>query len=1195
MPKGIQAHPAERLDLDDFTAATRTFTSDAVAQAVEHVVLDHQSRIRRGFRIELPSQTTYPGRIVVHGGDAYEVDGTKLHNEDQLNVSRTITLEGASTTFYVEIQFTEGDGDVDARGFWDPTVDQGSDVSGDALPDGQEFSDNVATTKVPDWKIVTPISTSAFARDSDPSSTKIPLIRLTTDGSNRINSTGTPGLTTEKPATTILEVVSTTVLRVQDAQMFPGSSDVIVGDGATGEENAVISTSVPSTNLITLTAPLSNSHAPGEILRGRLATSLDLITEVDYGRYRRPNATNAIDWKDKLFQGDEVHGDILSEGHDTTPDDQSSDINLQALKDHVDFLSAQFQEMKWGHRNPYVDDDDASRAPPGVVNDIPTTPRYFHKSGGIQGARTATVTVGDGTNSWGDFIGADETGIQAALDSLPAAGGTVVIRDGTYTLANDVTITGSVKIIGNRGTIISTAGGAFDVQTSAAGRVRLHQLAFIRSSSDTGVEVTTTTPAFLEMRDCFFQDTSFDVAVDLPDETFISQCTFKSVAALSARALVRTTAAGADIHGVWDKCLFQANQQTTLAATCVDASGSTLGLVDVVFRDCEFESVAASNAAAVDCGSAPSNVNFTRCKFTATLLLTAGHIWFDSGDNLSVIDCINNDIVTRVVDANLSTEIIVDGVLQLSGSGSPWPIMRAVDCSNVTARNCRIQMSATVSTTQNAFRFESQSSPVRGIIVSENTIEGLTNYCTGIIFDCSAGTEDFFDVQIIDNNFMNMEVGIFFRAGVGARQYYGVNVEGNIFNDRNVSATVASYQKICITAGANAQLYHASFVNNKFININPGNTNTVGGRTRAALDIQSATNEDITIAGNHVVNVGNSSFALANTAAFRVAAMTRGTIVDNIIDGVDGNHGNGMILSESTNAAVNLTIKGNVLRNINTTSAGTKVWGITAANMTSCTFVGNVFEQLSMAGTAASPFGCIGHDNASGVFDEITVVGNSASLGDADVSFVAAVSAANVRRVSVTNNIVDGTGSTGVYLSVTTGGALTEISVSGNSIYNVAGGVYMANGGTTGSRWTITGNSIYFTTGTGIYVSGGDHISIAGNLAYTTGTTKPVWSDGCTEISIIGNVLRNQGTAAAHYMIDMSSTSDNYIITNNILDDNNNNTPIPIYDGNATAVGIIVNNVIDSTLNASTASAAVVSSTTVYNSISGTGLYGINM
>jgi len=1160
MTKQLQAHAAQRIDKDDYLHGAAEFPQQLVNLRQERLIQDNQARIARGFRVELADQTIYPGRVIVHAGLALDTDGQELLNEDQFDVSRTITLEGVSTTFYLEIEFTDADSDSDARAFWDPTVDQGNDPSGDPKPDGQEFGNTVATRRTSDWKIVTPVATSGFERDTNPNSTKVPLMQLTTDVANAITSG-----TAADPATVVLEIVQTTpgIIRVQDPTFF-GTGDVDLGVGLATSETLTIASVDYDAGLVTMTGNIINVHNPGEIVARNDAGAPQLFVEQNTPRYQRTGSE--YDQRDFLFRGDEVHGEILMSDHAGGSPVPRSNVNLQTLKDHIDFLAAKLQEMQWGVPDPTVSLTSATRTPPGLSTAFPTTPRHYDAAGGIQGARAIDVTVGDGVSSWGDFTGATQTSIQAAIDSLPSGGGRVVIKGGNYSLTGNVTVTtDNVHIVGLPTTVIRCNGGGFVFQVT--GRMAIEGLSFTYLSTTVGVDINTSAPSRVEIKNCDFIDTTLDIDVALPDDTFVQECEFSTVT--RNQTLVQTTAAGGVIKGTWEKCTFTNVTGTALAGSCIDTSGATTGLVDASFVDCLFNSTLA-NTATIDCGSLSSVVKFTRCKFSAAAALTSGHIWFDNGENLSVVNCVHADALSRLVDANGSVRIAVDGAVQPSGLGTLYNVVRCVDCADVSIRNCKIYAGGATALTESPFRFETQAiTLMAGISLINNTVEAGNNNCTGVIFDCSAGTGDMKDIQIVDNNFKNTEVGVYFAATVGARQYYGIHVEGNNFNDRDASVTQASYQKLGIIAGANAQLYHASFIGNKFINMNPGNSTTVGGRTRAAIDLQSSTNEDITISNNHVVNVGDSANPNANVAAFRCAALDRALIVDNIIDSVDGEDANGIILSEGTNVATEIVCKGNTLKDIVTGAAGAEVWGITAYGMQKSTFAGNVFRDLSMGGAKVNEFGCIGHHNNAGVFSDIAVVGNTATGSDADVNFVSAYNVGGVERVSVSGNTVTGSFDRGVELRCWTGTALAQVSVANNSFNGTTYGVSIANNGTGGSQFSITGNAINHGSGAGIRVSDCSLFSITGNTIYTTtAATDNITLLDAYRFVIASNITRVAGTGT--YNITMGGTDNGiYLIHSNVCDQNGAASTVNINnDATGASGGIIANNLVDRNLGA---------------------------
>ena len=114
MPKKLKVHPNQRVDIPDFVRAATEYTEETAGFNVERSRLDRLSRVLEGFRIEIADQTANPGQITVYNGTAFDRDGKTLNNEDQVNTAKSITLAGASTTFYVEVEFTESESDVDS-------------------------------------------------------------------------------------------------------------------------------------------------------------------------------------------------------------------------------------------------------------------------------------------------------------------------------------------------------------------------------------------------------------------------------------------------------------------------------------------------------------------------------------------------------------------------------------------------------------------------------------------------------------------------------------------------------------------------------------------------------------------------------------------------------------------------------------------------------------------------------------------------------------------------------------------------------------------------------------------------------------------------------------------------------------------------------------------------------------------------
>lgn len=440
MPDQLKVHPGERVDLVDYVHGANTYTQESQKFLMEREVLDRRSRILDGFRIKIEDQVANPGMITVYNGNALDRDGQLINNETLVNDSRSITLLGANLNFYVEIEFIINASTVDARFLWDPTT---PNVAPE--PDGSEFGLNVATRLTPDWRIVNPVSTTSFQQTSNANSVRVPVGVFRTDGANQIVVGSNPGLVLVRAAS-VLETdvaLGASTIRVVDARMLPATTpfNVTLDFGGTAPEAVVVSGVDRDNGIVTLTAPIAANHSAGAIVRVTSGTA-DLVREAT-----DPNAANPLaatpehpDLAQRMWQANEVRGSGLMQSKETFG--VRDDLNIRSLKDEIDFLSAQLRELKFGHARPEV----VSTAPPVSFS---TRPRYFDRAGSVTGARSNTVSIGNGTTTFGDLNGTDGSALlTAAMAALPASGGTIYIKNGTYTFASTVNVAKAVVIVG---------------------------------------------------------------------------------------------------------------------------------------------------------------------------------------------------------------------------------------------------------------------------------------------------------------------------------------------------------------------------------------------------------------------------------------------------------------------------------------------------------------------------------------------------------------------------------------------------------------------------------------------------------------------------------------------------------------------------------------------------------------------------
>jgi hypothetical protein len=419
MPKETNVLPNLRVDIPDYEAQTSVFTRDLWKQYAERMMLDDASSVMDGFRAEIANQGISPGQFTIYNGAAMDRDGQILNNEDEVNAARSATLI-ADGTYYVEVEFAQDEADADARAFWDPTFNNGTDPSGDVRPSGREFSQTVSTRKTQDWNIVQPISTTGFAFESDLSTTRMPVAVLQVAGGV------ITGGSTSAYRMILAEAISpgATTLRVLDARLLGDADEIQLDPGGGNQENVDVQNVDRRNGVITLVAGTVNSHT--------VQTRIQVVgpgTPLEFLVERADPAIPTAGTEDaraRMFAGDEERGALIAQDPALAPaPENKSDFNVINLKRYIDFLAAELRELKFGTPTASLD---GTVAPPTAFSN----PRYYDRAGGVLGARATTLTIGDGVNSWGDFnvsaFANFSSTLAAARDALPTEGGVIYIK-----------------------------------------------------------------------------------------------------------------------------------------------------------------------------------------------------------------------------------------------------------------------------------------------------------------------------------------------------------------------------------------------------------------------------------------------------------------------------------------------------------------------------------------------------------------------------------------------------------------------------------------------------------------------------------------------------------------------------------------------------------------------------------------------
>lgn len=720
MPKKVNLLPNERVDIVDLSQASQDYAQQLEKQLVNRGILDKFSRIGDGFRIEIPNQGTSPGSFTVHNGVAYDRSGQIVNNEDDLNTSRSITLN-IDGTYFVEVQFTSAASDVDARAFWDPTFDNGADPSGDARPPGREFSQNIATRLSPDWQIVTPVSTTGFELSTNPNSTRIPLAVIVRSGGVITGSSTVSARSILSQAT----VIGVTSLKVFDSRLMPNAFT-----GTVGAESITVTSNDKENGILTLSGGTGSAHSIGERIVVTGATPTQYLVERTAPlsvSSPLPIAGPTVDARPRLFQGDEERGaGLLQNPHASTG---VNDVQLKALRDYVDFVAGQIRDIRWGSPNAA---GFGAGGPPAVL----TSPRYYNSAGGLQGARAHTVSVGDGVTSWGDYnvtgfttSGGDtaaKLAIQAAINSLTFFGGTVYLKQGTYTIgANPIIVDRPVYIIGDGKSASTIVGPGSSATIQPTGTTDIH-FEKISITQPAGATISAITAAVSIVR------------------MSIKDCTVTGV---------ELTAID---HGYFSNVVFNGPSASPGAADPFDAT-----LTSCYFEECDFNEFSTANSNCLNVRANSLETAFYRCKFSGSSTSNDRIVFIDTNSTrISFQECIllggfNNTVAFRAAQG--VTFLTLRECYTLTSGG----LLAATNSDNTDflIENCQTTFTTSSSTRRGIdFTHTFASTSTRHKILNCRFVEsGVRDAINGIGIYFEASSDNIVEGCI----FQNCDVGIF--------------------------------------------------------------------------------------------------------------------------------------------------------------------------------------------------------------------------------------------------------------------------------------------------------------------------------------------------------------------------------------------------------------------------------------------------
>lgn len=1202
-------HPSERMDKADLDGMTQ-FSQAVLNQHHSLMVLDRQCRVLRGFRVELADQTLYPGRIVLHGGAAMNPSGQVVFNEDEAGISRTITLEGANTTFFLEVEFVEADSDIDARALWDPTVEQTSQPSGDPNPPGQEFSANIPSRRLRDWRIVQPVRVGAQGFERDQAGTimsnKIPIIKLKTDANNKITSAVNTGLTQEKVPTILLQYMSSTQIRVQDATCLPSAgSSLVIGEnvpvaGGYGEETVTISAIDRSTGLITVT-PMALAHNAGEVIRGS-GTIPEYITEDPAGRYRKLSSStifaSTIDHKDRMWQGDTLHGSILSHGFGSLT--ARADTNIQTLKDYVDFLAAQIQELKWGSNDPFVGDTDASRKPPGFDGTtFPTTPNYYDRTGGLSGTRIPTVTIGDGVTSFGDFNGQDEVVFQAAHDAFPGTYGTglIYVKPGSYTLNNNVNVTKNVGYWGWAGQEESSGGaieikiksGCFNISGSYDKNNSFRNIAFSQASSNTttvAIQINKTSgEVALFLYNCYFSGVRFTTNRALLPYSRIENCIFEGSSEHAGIPMIATTGSNGAIMGLFRNCFFDPSY--TEGSVIGKDDGTAAPVASTLFDNCWFMEGGTDTTFLLRIF--PQEVSFRNCTFYGIDEgdYTLAAVYLDGGSDAMSVEFIGCTAYNQLLYSKQVDGVIVNGLRSYTSVNDKW-VLAFEDCSRVEVDKCIMKTCQASSYLLGGGIYLKYTANVRksSVHITNNNIMGKagyqsTSHATGVLFDFENTFSTYATIQgvtIKGNTFDLCEAGVLFLADY-TQIMPGCQICGNTFMDLGVDGGTGKNMVVGIYVHPNVVPQGMTIVGNVFEGLNTStriDAQFANGYRRIGVWIDrsgsaTAPPEGLTISGNSFRHIGMQG-AYGDIAGYGVVVTTAYGLVisDNSFSQINTRNaiaipiGVGDIMEAGVvGMMANITISGNtIIESGGITSVGSADFTgicIAEANLENISITGNTIYI-----TSYHQYTGILVNGLDSALTNLSISGNSIKFVPGGGSTQAGIgiylrcsNGVGMRSVSISGNSIEGAGTYAMEKGIYAENIIYGLSITGNNIRNerdYAGsaqpfGIHVrGQSGVIGDLWpdatVISGNQVWQYYGPCIYVKEVNGVAINGNNCRCVSLIIPSDSAGyktgnifCMHVkmaAIVGNVVANNGSVSGSNAICIDGTSYGFVISSNL-------------------------------------------------------------
>lgn len=1109
MPKQVNEIPNLRVDVPDFKAQGQEFSTALSKLNLERWVQKNRSVITEGFRVEIADQSSNPGLFTVVNGVAFDRDGQITNNEEDINAKRSYVLT-ANTTFYVEVEFITDFTDIDARAFWDPSFDNGTDPSGDERPDGREFTQNIATRIASDWTIVQPISTTGFAITTNPDSTRIPVAILTVAAGEISGGSTTPART--NLAESVAGAGSS--LSGLDTRHFPDAFTLRIDPGGALTEIATVTANDRENGIFTLSGPTANAHVAGIRLADEDATPVQLLDE----RTLPPLPTSGTeDARPRFFQADEERGYALTQ--DPYNDPGKADLEIKSLKDMIDALAAEVREMKFGSGRAA---DVGDVAPPGAFSAVP---RWFETAGGVQGARNFMVSVGDGVNSWGDFnttqSGSAQLAIQGAIDSLPSAGGTVYIKAGDYNVTGFTIIAKDIRFVGD--------GSALDPITSGITRI-------------------TCTGASQAFNVSIGQYVFEHMTITTDSAATVSEAVLGSKARVSfshcnVEGFFSDGSGGADfqVGGLWERSIFIAADSASTNGVAVRGDFADLSVTEcqlvsniaiagsralkilndssnvdqVVFERCTFTS-SSSGTAVIQASAGGDGVTFTSCEITGGSTACVG-ITLNGCDNwkLDKVECFTD--AGLLSGANLDKCWITDCDAEATTAQAAISLTL---CTRVWITSCTFIQTATAAGIAG-----------RAVNLGTSTTDVFIKDCFLQDFDIALGGAATGRIEISGCRILSLTADRG-RYGIQFTSVPQILLIENCIIDGLDDVNVTTVAGISISGSLGSS--RVTITGNTIQSIGVYATHTIA----YGIEHQTTTFEpvDLSITDNTIITVEGFSDAFGIIVSdVRRAVISRNKITD-IGDGTSVITGSYAFIW--VKQPIEIVISDNVCETAgdvtNTTArlGGIKVGDFAALSTQTgmVSITGNIIRDIQHANQISTI-------RVESMVWNVTITGNviegpTVPNDTFGISVSSGIGSAAVRAITVTGNTIKDV-DTGIALDISqTTSAFQDgvISVTGNAIFRFTNvGIDLA-GATTdllSNIFSVIGNTLYTGEGgRGISLVDVSRFTVAGNVVVLDGDGTCIYVFDCLQGAITGNTcdIISDDSASVGIDIDLPDT-----------------------------------------------------------------------